>query len=125
MLQDLELIVLGTGHLSRIMQTSTKLVEVCVVNNGTVNQCLDTLEGIMSNHPKVPATSANCEEDHEAKLKLNEEFEKFKEVVENAAKISPDVQKLKVPLKKLENAVIIAAHGRYLVPVKVEKKQRA
>jgi signal transduction histidine kinase len=79
----------------------------------------------MPTHPKVPATSANCEEDHEAKLKLNQEFEEFKAVVENAAKISPDVQKLKVPLKKLENALIIAAHGKHLVAVEDEKKQRS
>jgi len=77
-----------------------------------------------SQHPKVPATSANCEEDHQAKLKLNEEFEEFKTVVEKAAKTSPDVQKLIVPLVKLEKAMIVAAHGKYLVAVEHEKKQR-
>jgi|HubBroStandDraft_6_1064221.scaffolds.fasta_scaffold1890445_1 hypothetical protein len=76
-------------------------------------------------HPKVPATSANCEEDHQAKLKLNAEFEEFKTVVEKAAKTSPDVQKLIVPLVKLEKAMNVAAHGRHLVATEDEKKQRS
>ena len=76
-------------------------------------------------HPKVPATSANCEEDHIAKLKLNEEFAEFKEMVENAAKKSPDVQKLIVPLEKLEKAMIVAAHGKHLVAVEDEQKRQS
>jgi hypothetical protein len=80
----------------------------------------------MSNqHPKVPATSANCEEDHVAKLELNKEFAKFKETVENAAKKSPDVQKLIVPLEKLEKAMIVAAHGKHLIAVEDEKKRQS
>ena len=78
-----------------------------------------------SQHPKVPATPANCEADHQAKLKLNGEFEKFKTVVERAAKSSPDVQKLIVPLVKLEKAMIVAAHGKHLVAAEDEKKQRS
>jgi len=78
-----------------------------------------------SKHPKVPATSANCEEDHIAKLKLNEEFAEFKIKVENAAKRSPDVKELIVPLEKLEKAMIIAAHGKHLVAVEDEKKRRS
>ena len=76
-------------------------------------------------HRKVPATPANCEEDHQAKLKLNAEFEEFKTVVERAAKSSPDVQKLIVPLVKLEKAMIVAAHGRHLVAAEDERKQRS
>ena len=76
-------------------------------------------------HPKVPATSANCEEDHKAKLKLNDEFAEFKKVVEQAAKSSPDVQKLIVPLEKLEKAMIIGAHGMHLVAVEDEQKRRS
>jgi hypothetical protein len=76
-------------------------------------------------HPKVPATSANCEEDHAAKLELNKEFAKFKETVEDAAKKSPDVQKLIVPLEKLEKAMIVAAHGKHLIAVEDEKKRQS
>jgi hypothetical protein len=78
-----------------------------------------------SQHPKVPATPANCEEDHQAKLKLNAEFEEFKRVFDKAAKTSPDVQRLIVPLEKLEKAMIVAAHGKHLVAVEDEKKQRS
>ncbi len=74
-------------------------------------------------HPKVPATSANCEEDHKAKVRLNEEFTEFKKAVENAAKKSPAVKALIVPLKKLEKAMIVAAHGKHLVAVEDEQKQ--
>jgi len=81
----------------------------------------------MSNqHPKVlPATSANCEADYDAKQKLGEEFAEFKKVVENAAKQSLDVKELIVPLAKLETFMIAAAHGPHLVPVEDEKKQRS
>jgi hypothetical protein len=73
-------------------------------------------------HPKVPPTKANCEEDHENKLRLNAEFEKFKAIVEQAAKHSKEVEELLVPLKKLENAVLIGAHGKHFVPEKTEKR---
>lgn len=76
-------------------------------------------------HPKVPATAANCEEDHQAKLKLNAEFEQFKTVVEEAAKTSRDVQKLIVPLERLEKVMIVAAHGKHLVATGNDKKQRS
>ena len=79
----------------------------------------------MSNrHPEVPATSANCEADHKAKLKLNDEFAEFKKVVENAAKKSPDVKELIVPLAKLETFINAAAHGVHLVPVEDDNKKR-
>ena len=74
-------------------------------------------------HPKVPGTPANFEKDHEDKIKLNAEFDEFKELVEKEAKISPDVRKLIVPMIKLEKAIIIAAHGRHFIPVKQAKKQ--
>ncbi|HWY05757.1 MAG TPA: hypothetical protein VNY24_02790 [Candidatus Acidoferrales bacterium] len=76
-------------------------------------------------HPKVPATSANCEEDHKAKLKLNEEFAEFKKRVENAAMKSPDVKQLIVPLEKLEKAMIVAAHGKHLIAVEDEQKRQS
>jgi hypothetical protein len=70
----------------------------------------------MSNkHPEVPPTQENCEQDFKDKLKLNAEFEQFKKTVEQAAKVSPDVQKLMVPLKKLEEAIIFCAHGKHFV----------
>lgn len=76
-------------------------------------------------HPKVPATSANCEDDHKAKLELNKEFANFKKVVQNAATTSPDVKALLVPLAKLETAMIVAAHGKHLVAVEDEQKRRS
>lgn len=76
-------------------------------------------------HPKVPATSANCEADHQAKLKLHEKFEQFKTVVEKAAKTSPDVQKLIIPLERLERVMFIAAYGKHLVATKNDRKQRS
>lgn len=74
--------------------------------------------------PKVRPTKANCEADSRAKEKLADQFDEFKEVVEKAAKSSPDVKKLIVPLAKLERAIIIGAHGRCFV-VEDAKKQRA
>jgi hypothetical protein len=76
-------------------------------------------------HPKVPATPANFEKDHQCKLKLNAEFDQFKELVEKEAKISPDVRKLIVPMLRVEKAIIFAAHGRHFIPVKHAKKQRS
>jgi hypothetical protein len=62
-------------------------------------------------HPRVPPTKANFDVDFRNKEKLGDEFEEFKEVFEQAAKSSPDVQKLKVPLAKLESAIKIGAFG--------------
>jgi hypothetical protein len=91
-----------------------------------VNINLGNKEDIMSKraHPKVRATKANCEADSRAKEKLADEFEEFKEMLEKAAKSSPEVKKLIVPLAKLERAIIIGAHGRRF-EVEQEKKQRA
>ena len=75
-------------------------------------------------HRKVPPTKANCEADFRDKEKLAEEFDEFKKLVEKAAKSSPDVEKLIVPLEKLEKAIIIGAHGRCFV-VEDKKKHRA
>jgi hypothetical protein len=72
-------------------------------------------------HRVAPATSANCETDFRNKLKLNEEFKDFKEVFARAARSSADVQKLAIPLRKLERAILIGAHGVHLV---VPKKKR-
>ena len=66
-------------------------------------------------HPKVPPTTENFEADHRDKVKLNEEFAKFKNLVDDAAKTSPEVQKLLVPLENLGNAVIRAAFGKHFV----------
>jgi hypothetical protein len=74
-------------------------------------------------HPEVPATKENCEADFQDKLKLNEEFEKFKKLLVDAAKSSQAVEKLVVPLNKLEKAMNIAAHGRHLVPRDEEGEQ--
>jgi hypothetical protein len=64
-------------------------------------------------HPKVPPTKENFEVDHQDKVKLNEEFARFKKLVDDAAKSSPDVQKLVVPLENLGKAVIKAAFGKH------------
>ena len=66
-------------------------------------------------HPKVPPTKANFEKDFRDKLKLDAEFEKFKKRLVNAAKSSPAVEELLIPLRKLEKAVLIGAHGRRFV----------
>jgi hypothetical protein len=79
----------------------------------------------MPQHRKVLATSANCEEDHRAKLKLNAEFKEFKTVVKKAAKTSSDIQKLIIPLVRLEKAIILAAFGKHLVATKDDRKQRS
>jgi hypothetical protein len=79
----------------------------------------------MPQHRKVLATSANCEEDHRAKVKLNVEFKEFKTVVKKAAKTSPDIQKLIIPLVRLEKAVVLAAFGKHLVATKDDRKQRS
>ncbi len=75
-------------------------------------------------HLKVTPTVANCEKDFQDKLKLNAEFEDFKKLVVQASKSSPDVEKLVIPLTKLEEKVNIAAHGMHFV-VNKKKKQRS
>lgn len=64
-------------------------------------------------HPKVPPSKENFEADHQDKVKLNEEFAQFKKLVDDAAKTSPEVRKLLVPLENLGKAVIKAAFGRH------------
>jgi hypothetical protein len=84
-----------------------------------------TEDSMTDKHPKVPATAENCEEDHQAKLALNDDFEDFKKKVLDAANKSTDIKNLVVPLlPRLENSVILAAHGRHLVPVKADNKHR-
>jgi hypothetical protein len=75
-------------------------------------------------HPRVPPTKENFDVDFRNKEQLGDEFEEFKKVVEQEAKSSPDVQKLIVPLAKLENAVKIGAWGMIFV-TEDEKKQRS
>ena len=72
-------------------------------------------------HRVVPATSANCETDFRRKKKLNAEFKEFKQVFDRAARSSADVKRLAVPLRRLESAILIGAHGFHLV---VPKKKR-
>ena len=81
-------------------------------------------EDIMPTHPKVPATPANCEKDHERKMKLNEEFNDFESLVRREAKKSREVRELLVPLASLKKAIIFGAHGFYLVPVALPKEKR-
>jgi hypothetical protein len=78
----------------------------------------------MMPHPKVKATPANCERDHQRKLKLNEEFKDFETLVRKEAKKSPEVRELLVPLASLKKAIIFGAHGFYLLPVPPPKKKR-
>ena len=73
-------------------------------------------------HPKVPPTKENFEADHRDKVKLNEEFAKFKKLVEDAAKTSPEVQKLLVPLENLGKAIIPAAFGKHFVADDYKKR---
>jgi hypothetical protein len=74
-------------------------------------------------HREVPPTKANCEEDFQDKVKLNVEFEKFKKLVREGAKSSPDVEKLVVPLTKLEKVMNVAAHGVHFVVNEKKKEQ--
>jgi hypothetical protein len=74
-------------------------------------------------HPRLPPTKANFDADSRNKKKLADEFEEFKQKVKKAAKSSPAVEELIVPLAKLENAVRIGAWGIIFVPVE-EKKRR-
>ena len=76
-------------------------------------------------HPKVPATSANCEADYRAKVKLNAEFKDFETRVKKAAKTSRDIKELIIPLVRLEKAIKVAAHGKHLVTTGNDKKQRS
>jgi hypothetical protein len=75
-------------------------------------------------HRRVPPTKANFDADSRNKKKLGDEFEKFKQNVKKAAKTSPAVQELIVPLARLEKAVRIGAWGIVFVP-EDEKKRRA
>ena len=68
---------------------------------------------MQNEHPKVPPTKEHFEADHQDKVTLNEEFARFKQLVDDAAKTSPEVQKLQVPLENLGKAVIKAAFGRH------------
>lgn len=74
-------------------------------------------------HPKVPPSKANLEKDFRDKLKLDAEFEKFKKRLLKAAKSSPAVEELLIPLRRLEKAVLIGAHGVHFVHE--VKKQRS
>ena len=74
-------------------------------------------------HQKVLATPTNCEKDHEAKLKLDEEFEEFEKLVRREARKSRDVRELLVPLERVKKFVIHGAHGRLLFPVPAPKKE--
>ncbi len=76
-------------------------------------------------HPMVPPTKANFEADFRNKEKLGDEFEEFKKVLEQAAKSSPDVQELMVPLAKLESAVMIGAWGMVFVTEDEKEKRRS
>ena len=67
-------------------------------------------------HRRVPPTKSNFDLDLRNKEQLGDEFEEFKKVLEQAAKSSSDVQKLLVPLAKLENAIIVGAWGIVFVP---------
>jgi hypothetical protein len=75
-------------------------------------------------HPRVPPTKANFGADSRNKRKLADEFEEFKKKVKKAARFSPEVRQLTVPLAKLENAVKIGAWGMVFVP-EDEKKRRS
>ena len=75
-------------------------------------------------HPRVSPTKANFEADFRNKEKLGDEFEEFKKVLEQAAKYSPDVKELMIPLAKLESAIMIGAWGMVFV-VEDEKKERS
>ena len=74
-------------------------------------------------HPEVPPTQENCDEDFQDKLKLAAEFDDFADRLEKAAKTSPDVAKLVVPLKKLEKAILTGAHGKHFVLHDKKKKK--
>jgi hypothetical protein len=66
-------------------------------------------------HREVAPTKRNCEKDFRDKLKLNAEFAEFKKLFEKSAKSSPDLEKLVIPLRRLEKAMNIAAHGMHFV----------
>jgi len=74
--------------------------------------------------PKATPSKANFDKDFENKRKLHAQFREFKRDFVKAARVSPEVKKLVVPLTKLERAITIAAHGIRFV-LKSEKKQRA
>jgi len=78
----------------------------------------------MPTHQKVPATPANCEKDHQAKLKLDKEFKEFERLVRREAKKSREVRELLVPLESLKSFVIRGAYGRRLVVPLPKKKKK-
>ena len=63
----------------------------------------------MPTHPKVPATPANCEKDHERKLRLNQEFKDFESLVRREAKKSRDVHELLEPFDGSSESALYAA----------------
>ena len=65
---------------------------------------------------KVPATPANCEKDHQRKMKLNREFKDFESLVRREAKKSRDVQELLKPLGRLKTAIKFGAYGVIILP---------
>lgn len=73
---------------------------------------------------KVPATPANCEKDHERKMKLSQEFKDFESLVRREAKKSRDVQELLKPLGRLRTAIIHGAFGFYLVAEPLPKRKK-
>ena len=73
---------------------------------------------------KVPATPANCEKDHERKMRLNQEFKDFESLVRREAKKSREVHELLKPLDKLRTAIKHGAFGFYLVAEPLPKKKR-
>jgi hypothetical protein len=75
-------------------------------------------------HQKVPATPANCEKDHERKMKLNQEFKDFESLVRREAKKSRDVNELLKPLGRLKTAITHGAFGLYLVAEPLPEKKK-
>jgi hypothetical protein len=104
------------------MQTATGIGKSACGVNRTASQFLSNPEDFMPDrHSKVPATSANCEADYRAKVKLNAEFKDFKTRVKKAAKTSRDIKELIIPLVRLEKAIKVAAWGRHLVATKDDR----
>ena len=73
---------------------------------------------------KVPATPANCEKDHQRKMRLNQEFKDFESLVRREAKKSRDVRELLKPLDRLRTAITHGAFGFYLIAEPLPKKKK-
>ena len=73
---------------------------------------------------KVPATPANCEKDHERKMKLSQEFKDFESLVRREAKKSREVEELLKPLDRLRTAIRFGAHGFHLLAEPLPKKKK-